>query len=143
MENLIIREAKRTDIESIVELLNTSPPLAEDNEPYNSDYILHTINNPINIILVGEIDSIIYGALIAEIWKEKRNAYISNMITHEKYKRNGVSVKLYNHFESLCKTYNIENISFIVKKSNNQMQDWSKKNGFEKGELFYFFSKKI
>jgi len=141
---MIVRNAEKRDVQQILGLLNSAEELKTSKGFfYSPAYVESHLTNPVNEIIVCEDDSIIIGALTAEVWKDKGYAFISNIIVREDFRMKGAASLMYGEFEKNCKLKKIRSINFLVKTSNKIMHDWAEKRGFEREEQFFFYEKKI
>jgi ribosomal protein S18 acetylase RimI-like enzyme len=139
-----IRCAKSIDSPQLVQLLNSSDDLKSmDTTRYDESYIIEEMNNPTNSIIVCEEGEKIVGALIAEVWTDKKYGYIEELIIDQDYRRKGIGTELFSYFEEVCKSKSIEQINCHVKVTNEGMQTWCMNKGFTKGRAFYFYSKNV
>ena len=139
-----VRNATAKDVRHILKLVSTAKEVEayEGNKP-SENFIRSHLYNPHNVMLVCEEKGKIIGSLTAEMWKDKKYAFISTIVVHKETRGMGVGTMLYNSFEKSCKKNHIKAINFLVLSTNKKMQNWSEKKGFRKGHLMYFYEKGI
>jgi len=139
-----IRTANKKDIKEIVKLINSAEELRETKKSkHDIKYISSHINNPMHQIYICEENNKIIGVLTAEVWKDKKYGFVSNIIMNKKFRKKGIGSLLFNKFEKYCKAKKFRKITFLTKISNKKMQKWSEKKGYKKGDSFYFYKKDL
>jgi GNAT superfamily N-acetyltransferase len=78
-----------------------------------------------------------------EICVKKGFAYLADIVVTKEARGKGVGRKLYEAFEKHCKKKNVKTIASIVQITNEGMQNFSTKMGFEQGGKFYCYEKQI
>jgi N-acetylglutamate synthase-like GNAT family acetyltransferase len=132
-----VRKATRKDVKHILKIVSTAKEVEayEGNKP-DENFIRTHLSNPYNVMLVC-------GSLTAEMWQDKKYAFISTIVVHKETRGRGVGTMLYEAFEKSCKSHHIKAINFLVQTTNKKMQKWSEKKGFFKGHSMYFYEKGI
>ena len=142
-----IRVAKTKDWREILKFLRETPELQGSGRKvdpeYTKDYVVDSINNKNeNIVLVAEEDKII-GLLTAEIFKKKRFSYLTDFAIKQEYRKKGIGKSLYQEFEKMLKKNKIITVAGITKTSNKAMHKLLKSQRIDIGEKFYFFVKSL
>lgn len=138
-----IRHATKQDCVAIARLFNQDPenvlgdPLITYEEEDIFDYLSHDVTR----MVVCEIEGEIVGAFFAQFWK--RYVHAHTLIVDEKHRGKGIGSALFNEIKDLAKKEGKDLIEAEVRDSNHLMQKILEKEGFVKGHVFQFFSKKI
>ena len=96
-----------------------------------------------NLVLVAEEKGKIIGLLIAELWRKRGYSYFSDFVVAPECRSRGTGKELYRHYEDYCKRQGFRTIIALVQVSNENMQGFCKKAGFERGHRFWFYEKGI
>jgi N-acetylglutamate synthase-like GNAT family acetyltransferase len=139
-----VRKATRKDVNQILKLLHSAKEVkAHDKYAVNKNYIISHLDNPMHLMLVCEEKREIMGVLTSEVWKDKKYAFISNIVVHKDRRAKGIGSILYDYFEKTAKAKKLKLINYFVQTTNKPMHKWSKKKGFRKGYQFYYYEKEI
>ena len=139
-----VRNAGLDDVDVILELLNSSKYLQSHSDyKYTREFVEVSLNNPIYVVIVSEIDEKVVGVIIGEILEDHMSGFIVDLVVSSDFRGVGVGKSLYERYEELCNKKGVKKIEYLVNTSNDQMQKWSEKQGFEKGNTFYFYTKKL
>jgi ribosomal protein S18 acetylase RimI-like enzyme len=139
-----VRKAQLKDVKQVLELLNATKEVrAYEGYKYHKEYVTSHLNNPMHLMLVCEEEGRILGVLCAEIWKDKKYSFVSNLVVSSTHRRKGRGRMLYSAFERYCRSKGLKVVNLLVLVTNKRMQKWCKKNGFKKGHALYFYEKNI
>jgi ribosomal protein S18 acetylase RimI-like enzyme len=142
-----IRTAKLSDSKEILNLLVTTPELqgfGELDSFYSEDFVIDCIEDKKrNLVLLAEENKKIVGLLIAEIWLKKKYSFFVSLVVLQGYRDNGIGTMLYTKYEEYCKQNELKTIIGLVRKSNELMQQFCEKKGFEMGNELYYYEKTL
>jgi len=141
-----IREGKISDWEELLVLLNSSPELQStpEGETYNKGFVKATLKDKKrNVVLIVESEKKIVGFLTAEIWKDKKYSFLTDILIKKRYRKKGIASKLFKEYEKICKKDNLQTIIGLVLVNNKKMQRLVEKSNYKKGNKFYLYQKKL
>ena len=138
-----IRNATLQDMNSdlLRELLNTKE-ISWDGENYSDEYFKRLIRDKENaVFLVAEFESEIVGIIFGEYSNKEDWAELGGVAILENYRKQGIGFQLIDKFEKIIFT---KNISFIYLSAHvNTLAKYIHKLGYERGETFIDFRKKL
>ncbi|MBR9706608.1 GNAT family N-acetyltransferase [Candidatus Pacearchaeota archaeon] len=140
----MLRDARKKDAQEILELFNSDPNIAgnnENREEYDIEDIKDYIKKDVSKMIVYEEDKIIVAALLAQFWKNY--IYINSLIVKKQHQGQGLGQKLLAHIEQLAKQEQKCQIEIEVIITNKRMQKLVEKTGYKKQKLIAFYSKKL
>lgn len=141
-----IRKGKLSDLKELMTFLNTTPELrsGKEKETYKEFFVKSYLKDTkMNLFLIAEDKGKMIGFLMAELWKGKKNSFISDIFVIPEYRKQRVASKLMNEHQKTCKKLGIVSIIGLVLTNNKKMQKYMKKRGFRKGLKFYFYQKDL
>jgi ribosomal protein S18 acetylase RimI-like enzyme len=144
-QKIIIRKGKLTDAKELLRLMNSSPELqsSPDGNTYTPRWIKSSLTNPINLVLIAEIDDEIDGFLMAELWKDRGNSYLADIYIKPEFRKQGLSTMLQKEFEKICKENNISHIFLLTLTTNKRMQKHIEKKHYKKGNKMFIYEKNL
>lgn len=141
-----IRKGKIEDWEEIYKILNSSKELAQTGrgEQYSKLWVKWTLKErERNWVLICEENREIIGFLIAELWRNEKYVYVGDIFVKKEFRQKGVASELIKELEIACKKNKIKVISMLVNIKNKSMQSFISAKGYEQGNKFYWYEKKL
>lgn len=152
MNNLVIRKAKKTDFEPILNLAKQlwdaekgfSSNLKDDYyaNPKARESLLKDISKRKSIFIVVEIDKNIVGFAYGyvkdnnDFYKEKIG-YLDKLVVDEKHRRKGIAYYLMEEFSKIIKEKECAYLELNAFEKNTPAVECYKKYGFEEYSIFY------
>jgi len=140
-----IHKGKLSDAKEILRIINITPEFGGSTikQNHSLNYVRAFLTDKMCLALVAEEDNNMVGFILTEVWKKHDYSFVSYLYVKPGYRRKKVASKLLEAYEDHCKKMRLGKISLLVKTSNTRMQAWCKKNKLKKGEVFYYFAKKL
>ena len=141
-----IRKGKISDFKELMEILNSTPQLqdSKDGKSYSRKWVEASIKDEKdNFILIAEERGRLAGFLLSEVWRNKNFSEMVDLYVKPEFRKMGVATMLVKRYEKNCRKYHLNSISALVLASNKRMQKFMKKNGYKKGNIFYFYGKQM
>jgi len=143
-EKMKIRKATKKDAKEILKLFNSDLYLTANDELHYKDYMIEEyLTNPVNKLIVAELNGKVVGTMLAEFWKKAKYVYANDLVVDKKHQRKGIGLQLCNYMEKLAKKQGCNLIFFFTEVKNKKLQKMAKKMKYERGKKFYFYSKEI
>jgi len=143
---MIIRKGKISDLKELLKLLNSTPELQStaEGQTYPLQFVKGTLTGKDrNLVLIAEENKKLIGFLTAELWKDKKYSYLTDIFVKVEYQKKGVASKLMKEYEKICKKYKMDFIVGSVMVSNKKMQNFVEKLNYKKGHKVYLYEKKL
>jgi len=140
-----IRKGRLSDAKALYNLLRDTPELhaAEEDNLYTPEWVRSFLTSKSLLTLVAEEKKRVAGFIMAELWEKQGYSFLSNIAIVPEFRRQGVGSKLYKEYEAYCKKLKLKCINYLVLATNEKMQSWSEKHGFNKGKTLYYYEKKL
>ncbi len=139
---MIIRKAKKEDIESVLKLTKI-PEFDNPNSSNNMEsreYFKEYIKN--GIFLVAKKDKETIGFVTGEFMLGGY-VYIDALSVNSSLRGKGIGKKLIDSFEKIAKAKGVKYIHLTAPKSNKKTIKFYEKNKYDKGKEFIQFYKKL
>ena len=137
-----IRKARESDKKRILELLSVnSGNTGNDELHYEEKHIMEYIEGKSFETFVAEIDKIIVGVVMANVFPIGEYAEMYNIAVDGKYRKKGIGMKLGDFLENYLRKKGIEFVYGYVNEDNKPSQKLAEKNGYERGKKILFYSK--
>ncbi len=139
-----IRKGQLKDAKPLLKVMNQTKELQASAEggTYNLNWIKDAISSKkTDLVLICEENKKIIGFLLAELHTKKGFSYLDDIYVNPKYRKKGIAAKLQKNHEKICKKLKIKQIMMTVLTTNKKMHQWSKKQGFKRGNKFYLYQK--
>ena len=141
-----IRRGKISDLNELYKLLNKPKELQSgaSGTGYSKPWIIVYIKNKKNYLtLIAEENGEIAGFILAEISKERKSSFLTDLFVKKEYRGTGLAKKLMSDHEKLCKRYGIKEVQCIVQIKNKAMLKFMRKVSWKIGHQFYLCGKNI
>lgn len=137
MSKVIIRRAKKGDIDSIREILE----IKELGRGYTINYLVRLIKRKDSIFLVADYNSKIIGIVFGDFNKKENWAELSGIGVLEEYRNKGIGSVFLREFERQVRKQGVTFIETFA--SVNYLADKIGKFGYERKETYVNFIKDL
>ena len=137
MRKVIIRRAKKEDIDSIKKILE----IKELGRGYTINYLIRLIKSRGGIFLVADYNSRIIGMVFGEFNKRDDWAELSGIAVLEEYRNKGIGAVFLREFERQVRKRGVTFIETFA--SVNYLADKIGKFGYERKETYVNFTKDL
>ncbi len=138
-----IRKAKISDSKKILELLNGDKFLTGNDElKYEPRHVKEFIKGRAIKSYVCEEKNEIIGFANVNIFPIGKYAEFYELIVKKEYRGKNIGKKLFEYIIDQLRN-KLDMIFFYTEEKNKILQNLAKKEGFEKGKKFYFYSKEL
>lgn len=145
MDNIIIRQANKSDISAIERLSLELIGATEDNEGFDINEVSkncrHFLRDDNYYILVAELDGNLVGLISFTTYRTLLHPDLSGLpcelIVTESHRRKGVGTKLMQSFIEECKGLGCCEVEINTGLNNNRAMDFYRKLGFEERGIVF------
>ena len=137
-----IKKASLKDLNKIMEFSEIKNTDIKKWHMNPKDYVKSYIKNPNNFFFVAVNEDNIIGTIGGEIWRDKKFAYLGNIIAKGRDK-NKTLINLFNYLIKFCKNNKINLINSFVRKNHSEMITNCKNFGMKKLGKYYYFEIRI
>ncbi len=137
---VIIRDAEKEDLKACVDLLRVPELMFAEKTYPDEEYLKNYLET--GLFLVAEEEKKVVGCVFGETLKGKI-AMVWFFVVSDKLRGRGIGNDLLSHFEERCKDRGVEWILLYSPTNSPKSLAFYEKKGFNKGNSFFEFTKRL
>lgn len=145
MRNYTIRKMTARDVDGVVALGRGLNELlsSDKDEFWTPDILREWIVAEKDIMLAAEAGGEVVGFLLTQLHLPSRSGYLSDIMVHPEFRRQGVATNLVEEALKRMKPLEIVYVYGLTKVNNGKIHELLQSFGFYRGDAFYWFDKEI